>query len=281
MNIWIIDANSGVTILYHNILGMALNEDLVSGLLAALNLFSERELEQSGIESIEMSGLRWVYEHAREHNLLFVAAEEKGIVAEILRSRLDVIKRDFITRYAPTPEAWKEKWNGSVDEYRSYRVQIEMLVEQWKQAEMIAKTAVLFDLLGVFQTILNQCIDVIERHTRGLARERIYRNLSNFYDRFIDAIDAEKDKELDKITFSRETGWNILSINALNADTITLPSVFIDIVALMKSFIVHELGHTQSLTAFSEELYPYLLNNWNLLEELNMEKPLLTVFLNI
>ena len=39
---------------------LALDEDLISGLLAALNQFTTYEFQQ-GIESIEMGGLRWSY----------------------------------------------------------------------------------------------------------------------------------------------------------------------------------------------------------------------------
>jgi len=60
MNVWILDSESGITLLYKPYMDLALDEDLISGLLAALNQFTTYEFQQ-GIESIEMGGLRWSY----------------------------------------------------------------------------------------------------------------------------------------------------------------------------------------------------------------------------
>ena len=76
MNIWILDSESGITLLYKPYMDLPLDEDLVSSLLAALNQFTVFEFHK-GIESIDMGGLRWVYLEDREANLLFVAAGEK------------------------------------------------------------------------------------------------------------------------------------------------------------------------------------------------------------
>ncbi len=280
MNIWIVDNESGVTILYKDSLGLEIDEDLVSGLLTALNLFSEHELDQSGIESIDMSGLKWVYSHAQEYNLLFIAADKKETHAEIIRARLIVIKKDFLFHYAKTSSEWKEKWKGSVKPFKSYGDQIDEFMVQWKETEKIESYGILFDSLGVFQQILNICATVIEKYISGFRQERIYRNIENFYSRFIEAIQSDKDKELSKIKFSKEHGWNILNINVSIADPQTIPRVFLDIVKMMKNFIFYELGNEKALDAFSEELYPYLLNNWNQLQQLDLEKPLFSIFLN-
>ena len=280
MNIWIVDSESGVTILYKDSLGLEIDEDLVSGLLTALNLFSKHELDQSGIESIDMSGLKWVYSHAPEFNLLFIAADKKETHAEILRARLIVIKKDFLSHYAKTSSEWKEKWKGLVKPFKSYGDQIDEFMVQWKETEKIESYGILFDSLGVFQQILNICATVIEKYISGFRTERIYRNIENFYSRFIEAIQSDKDKELSKIKFSKEHGWNILNINVSIADPQTIPRVFLDIVKMMKNFIFYELGNEKALDAFSEELYPYLLNNWNQLQQLDLEKPLFSIFLN-
>ncbi len=280
MNVWIVDSESGVTILYKDSLGLEIDEDLVSSLLTALNLFSKHELDQSGIESIDMSGLKWVYSHAPEFTLLFIAADKKETHAEILRSRLIVIKKDFLSHYAKTSSEWKEKWKGLVKPFKSYGDQIDEFMVQWKETEKIESYGILFDSLGVFQQILNICATVIEKYISGFRKERIYRNIENFYSRFIEAIQSDKDKELSKIKFSKEHDWNILNINVSIADPQTIPRVFLDIVKMMKNFIFYELGNEKALDAFSEELYPYLLNNWNQLQQLNLEKPLFSIFLN-
>mgnify|MGYP006290097583 FL=1 len=92
INIWILDADSGVSLLYTAYMDFHVNEDLVSGLLTALNQFSSVELKQP-IESIEMSGLRWVYLSDPNSGLLFIAADKKDVSADLLSARLNVIKQ--------------------------------------------------------------------------------------------------------------------------------------------------------------------------------------------
>ena len=51
------ESDSGITLVYKPYMDFPVNEDLVSGLLTALNQFTIVEFKQ-GIESIEMGGLR-------------------------------------------------------------------------------------------------------------------------------------------------------------------------------------------------------------------------------
>ena len=120
MNIWILDSESGITLLYKSYLSLPLDEDLVSGLLAALNQFTVFEF-QEGIESIDMGGLRWVYLEDKELKLLFVAASEKTVSSNILKARLNIIKQTFIAEYASDKEAWKTLWKGNTDHFNPFK----------------------------------------------------------------------------------------------------------------------------------------------------------------
>ncbi len=95
MNIWILDSESGITLLYKAYMDLPIDEDLISGLLAALNQFTTYELKE-GIESIEMGGLRWAYLEEKDANLLFVATSEKNISSNMLRARLNIIMHSFL-----------------------------------------------------------------------------------------------------------------------------------------------------------------------------------------
>lgn len=106
MNVWVLDSESGITLLYKSYLDLSLDEDLISGLLAALNQFTVFELHE-GIESIEMGGLRWVYLDEKDLNLLFIGASEKIVNSDMLKARLNVIKQAFIQQYIPDREEWK------------------------------------------------------------------------------------------------------------------------------------------------------------------------------
>ena len=163
MNIWVMESDSGITLVYKPYMDFPVNEDLVSGLLTALNQFTLVEFKQ-GIESIEMGGLRWVYISDKDTNLLFIAADAKDVTAETLRARLDVIRHTFIQQYAHEGNRWGSKWAGNVEIYKPFENVIDEYYTQWKQAERITTVAEFFDILGIYQQILNLVINVIEGH---------------------------------------------------------------------------------------------------------------------
>ncbi|HEY0088188.1 MAG TPA: hypothetical protein VGB37_05055, partial [Candidatus Lokiarchaeia archaeon] len=73
MNVWILDSDSGLTLLYKAYMDLSVNEDLVSGLLTALNQLTIVEFKGLGIEALDMGGLKWVYVLDKDLNLLFIA----------------------------------------------------------------------------------------------------------------------------------------------------------------------------------------------------------------
>jgi len=173
MNIWILDSESGITLLYKSYLSLPLDEDLVSGLLAALNQFTVYEF-QEGIESIDMGGLRWVYLEDKELKLLFVAASEKTVSSSILKARLNIIKQTFIAEFVSDAESWKALWKGNTDHFNPFKKVIEEYYSQWLTAENITTIAEFYDILGVFQQILNLLMNLIEAHMGQNKKQRIY-----------------------------------------------------------------------------------------------------------
>ena len=157
MNIWVMESDSGITLVYKPYMDFPVNEDLVSGLLTALNQFTIVEFKQ-GIDSIEMGGLRWVYIQDKETNLLFIGADSKQVSGDMLRSRLDVIRHTFIQQYANSGNQFHGKWTGNVDVFKPFEDVIDEYYTQWKQAERITTVAEFFDILGIFQQILNLVI---------------------------------------------------------------------------------------------------------------------------
>ena len=100
---------------------LPINEDLVSGLLTALNQFTIMEFKQ-GIESIDMGGLRWVYLLDKDSGLLYIAAGTKEDSAEILRARLNVIKQEFTRTYVEGDgTSWRKEWDGNVEKFYPFK----------------------------------------------------------------------------------------------------------------------------------------------------------------
>ncbi len=280
MNIWIMESDSGITLLYKPYMDFSVNEDLVSGLLTALNQFTIVEFKQ-GIDSIEMGGLRWVYIQDKESNLLFIAADTKDVSADMLRSRLDVIRNTFIEQYLNDKAFWLNRWNGNVEIYKPFEKTIDEFYTQWKQAEHITTVAEFFDILGIFQQILNLVINVIESHLLPEKKEIIYNRIGEMFEHYVGHDYVRNNPELSKITFNRESGINIININPTNCDMFVVEKQIINLIRRIVDIIKSEEGFYSSLKYFIDEnIFDYLISNFSLLNELNLFTFLLQLFLS-
>lgn len=279
MNIWILDSESGITLLYKAFMDLPLDEDLVSGLLAALNQFTVFEF-QEGIESIEMGGLRWVYLEVKDLNLLFVAASEKNVNSDILKARLNIIKQVFIQEYASDQEKWNASWKGNTEVYYSFKDTIDEYYDQWIMAEKVTDIAEYYNVLGVFQQILNMLMNVIEADIPLLKKEKIYYNIEKMFKNYLNHDYVKNNQELRKFTFDRVTGINIININPANCDMLVVEKQIINLIRRIVNMIKLEEGYPNSLRYFIEEnIFDYLISNLSLLNELNLFKFLLQLFL--
>ncbi|TFG16539.1 MAG: hypothetical protein EU531_06225 [Promethearchaeota archaeon] len=279
MNIWILDSESGITLLYKSYLSLPLDEDLVSGLLAALNQFTVFEF-QEGIESIDMGGLRWVYLEEKELKLLFVAASEKTVSSNILRARLSIIKQTFIAEYAKNKEEWKVLWKGNTDHFNPFKKTIEEYYSQWLTAENITTIAEFYDILGVFQQILNLLINLIEAHMIQSKKQRIYLRIESMFENYLRHDYVKQHSELSKFSFHPATGINIINIDPTNCDMLVVEKQIINLIRRIVELIKIEEGYQKSLIYFIEEnIFDYLISNMSLLSELNLFKFLLRLFL--
>ena len=280
MNIWILDSESGITLLYKPYMDLSLDEDLISGLLAALNQFTIYELK-TGIESIEMGGLRWSYLEDKESNLLFVATSEKDISSNMLRARLNVIMQTFLEQYVSKDlEHWKNLWKGNTELFNPFKDVIDEFYSQWLTAENISTIAEYFDILGVFQQILNLLINVIEGHFTSEKKDRIYQQIKNMFDNYLKHQYVQNNPELSKISFNIVSGINIINIDPTNCDMLVVEKQIINLIRRITEMIKSEEGYYVTLHYFIEEnIFEYLISNIALLKELNLFKFLLQLFL--
>ena len=274
------ESDSGITLLYKPYMDFPINEDLISGLLTALNQFTIVEFKQ-GIDSIEMGGLRWVYIQDKESNLLFIAADSKEVKADILRARLDVIRHTFIEQYMNDESHWMERWNGNVEIYKPFEKIIDEFYTQWKQAEHITTVAEFFDILGVFQQILNLLINIIESHFYNEKKAILYASIESMFRNYSDHEYVKNHPELGKITFQRESGINIININPNNCDMLVVEKQIINLIRRIVQMVKEEAGFYDSLKFFIEEnVFDYLISNFSLLHELHLFRFLLQLLLS-
>jgi len=280
MNIWILDSESGITLLYKAYMDLPIDEDLISGLLAALNQFTTYELKE-GIESIEMGGLRWSYLEEKGANLLFVATSEKNISSNMLKARLNVIMQSFLEKYvSKNRDEWKSLWKGNTEHFAGFKDTIDEFYTQWLTAEDISTIAEYFDILGVFQQILNLLGNVIEAHFTTEKKENIYNQIESMFTNYLNHKYVQNNPELSKVSFNRSSGINIINIDPTNCDMLVVEKQIINLIRRITEMIKHEEGYYVTLHYFIEEnVFDYLISNINLLNELNLFKFLLQLFL--
>jgi len=280
MNIWILDSESGITLLYKAYMDLPIDEDLVSGLLAALNQFTTYELKE-GIESIEMGGLRWAYLEQKDINLLFVATSEKNISSSMLKARLNIIMQAFIEQYvSKNKEEWANLWKGNSELFYPFKDTIDEYYSQWLTAEDISTLAEYFDILGVFQQILNLLVNVIEGHFAPEKKENIYTQIESMFAHYLNHKYVQNNPELSKFSFSRGFGINIINIDPSNCDMLVVEKQIINLIKRITEMIKNEEGYYVTLHYLIEEnIFEYLISNITLLNELNLFKFLLQLFL--
>lgn len=273
------ESDSGITLVYKPYMDFPVNEDLVSGLLTALNQFTIVEFKQ-GIESIEMGGLRWVYILDKDTNLLFIGADSKQVTTDTLRSRLDVIRHTFIQQYANEKNRWGTKWAGNVEIYKPFENVIDEYYTQWKQAERITTVAEFFDMLGIFQQILNLVINVIEGHLTEEKKQSIYEKIEDMFKNYSKLDIVKKNPELSNITFQRKIGINIMGINPMNCDMFVAERELINLIKRLVGILNNEEDYFTCVKFFIEEnIYNYLISNFSLLHDLNLFIFLIKLFL--
>ncbi len=262
-------------------MNIPINEDLVSGLLTALNQFTMVELKQP-IESIDMGGLRWSYVLDDISKILFIGADTKQITTEMLRSRILVIKHSFIKDYLPEDPDWRSKWNGNIDRFRPFKATIDEYYQQWLQAENITNIAEFFDILGIFQQLFNLIQNIIDAQLNDLEKLKTYDRVTYMFDLFQSHKFIVAHPELSKIEFTKDSGFNIIGINPMAAkDFLMVEKQLINLLKGLIDILREEVTPRSRLIDLfiSGTIFDYIFNNFQLLRELNLDKFLLQLFL--
>jgi len=281
MILWILNSDSGIKLLYKSFLKTDADEDIVSGFLTAFHHFSMEEFHQS-LESIEMGGLRWIYILEPKFKLLFVAAGIKGTKTEILMGRLNVIKESFLKEFEPVWIKKKHSWDGNMNVYLPFLKVIEDYYGQWEEVESINQVADFFDILGVFQQIFIILRSILENRMYNKSKNIVLQKIEEVFKQFREQEKFKNQPELENITFSKESWFNIIDISLLKSEKDIvikfLKSILTEVVKTLKEV----KGKDLCLKYFSEErVYTYIYNNMELLKDLKLDMFLLELFLLI
>ncbi|NVM28868.1 MAG: hypothetical protein HWN65_08490 [Candidatus Helarchaeota archaeon] len=271
-DIWIIEKLGG-RCLYHRSYGaMKLDPDLLSSFLTGLNAFSEAELGDTGIESIEMGNMKWVYINWRGQ-VLAVAAADKQDDATSLNHQLHTICTLFLGQFGiDEDENYFRKWGGNVTAFDQFSPKLEELMQSWEAVSKVTDIAKFMNLLEVYQQIFHAFAKVLPSiKPEGQVK------LANKMNALIEKLPIV----FQNISYGK-TGWDILSV-LITASNCTEKILRDGLQFVLESFI------NEMKAIFKEELffeiakklvYPKILADWVRIRELEIDNFLLKIFLS-
>lgn len=281
MLIWILDSESGVKLLYTSLRDVNIDGDISSGFLTVFRQFFMIEFSEE-IESIELGGLRWIYIYENNYKLLFIAADNKRNTTAIMRNRLEVIKNAFIKEYKNVWEERGKTWDGNIRTFYPFLETIENYYNQWEKVETLVSLADFFDVLGIFQNIFITIRNIIEKRMYSKSREAILEKIEASLIAMNKSKKFQNRCELENITFSTEDWITIVDSNLIDCDKEIVIEYLKSILSILVNSIEIKKGAIKCLQYFREEgIFPYILNNIELLRDLNLDMFLLNLFLLI
>lgn len=296
-HVWIVKKDSSTMLFYYSYNNKPFKAILVSGLLSAMNSFSEIEIQKRGIQSIDMYDLRWVYLNDPKHNLLLIGADDRESNANVMQARLAVINSIFIDHYNINPKFW-DKSAIDLDMFLDFGPVLEELSLEWQIADKSMDLGLILDLLRVFQNIILILCDFIKSNIKGSnyrkllydlhqnsprLRER-YGNYINFkafevLELFLPKIDMVTEQ----IVFHPSEGQNILQSNPkIGLEHSMVKAIFYMII---RQFVKSIWEVSSSLndklvwyTFLQDHIMPYFIKQWDYLASLGILQELISIF---
>ncbi len=253
--IYIIEKKSGRAI-FSKSYEFNIDETLISGFLSALYGFAQAELEEGGVDNIDMYGNRFVYVDNR--GLLYIGAADKKDSAPMLHEQLSVIRDSFNESFSIPEDGGFDSlnWDGNVLTYRPFEETLDMLVQQWEMAKKIAKSAYMMDLIDVYQNLL-----------QGLAK----------FPEFIELklVAGEDELDISKMAFEEGTA-DMMMLAELDEETIRE-----NLNSILENFIII-LRRSMDQSSFLQRLQQFILPNvksdWSRIKEAKVDEFIIQLF---
>ena len=253
--IYIIEKKSGRAI-FSKSYEFKIDETLISGFLSALYGFAQAELEEGGVDNIDMYGNRFVYVDNR--GILYIGAADKQDSAPMLHEQLNVIKDSFNETFGIPEEGGFEKlrWDGNITIFKRFEEILNMLVQQWEMAKKVAKSAFMMDLIDVYQNLL-QALAKFPEFTK---------------------LDLAGGEELDisKMAFD-EGSADMMMLSQLDESVIreNLNNIVENFVSILK----RSMDNTTFTQRLQEFIFPFLKNDWDRIKVAKTDDFFINLFL--
>ncbi len=268
-DIWVVEKAGGRCLFHKSYGAIKLDSDLLSSFLTGLNAFSEAELGDSGIESIEMGGQKWVYINWR-NKMLLVAAADKDYPTIALNHQLEVVRKSFMDKFN-IDDAFFQSWNGNVALFSTFEPSLDELINDFRRVSKVTNIAKMMNLLEVYQQILHAFAKVLPA-IKDEGKEELRTKMLDVKD--------DLPSFFKNISYGK-TGWDVLTVDVTSSDCEEI-LLFDGLQYILDSFVL------EMKAIFKEELffeickklvYPKLLADWTRIRELNIDKFLLKLFL--
>ena len=184
----------------------------------------------------------------------------------------------FVKEYDITSKKMKSLIDQSI--YVEFQETLDMLEKQWKQAETILEggAALIFDLLGIFQQLFNQFNHIIQTTFFKEENEKVMDQVGEMLENLNTMPEFKENPELSHISFD-EHGWDIITLNPLKVELGVLKRTLILITIHLNNVLKENLTDYGRMNAYIKNLFPYIMAQYEMLENLGILHDLLRIFL--
>ena len=278
---------------YHSFDNVPFRAIIVSGLLAALNNFSEVEIQEQGIQSIEMHDMRWTYLVSSKHNLLLIAADSRGQNSKVMRSQLGIILNLFVIKYHIDLKYW-EDGAANLQFFEKFKFTLQSLRKEWEQVNESRSIGTLLDMLGLFQQILIKYIKIIRTYFKKKAYLHILREINEYTPLFWEWDEYRVNPEAFKILklyipmvdltkgiiiFDTSSGESLVNKETLGLEPTYMKSFFYSIIRHYNETIKEYINEKTWYDIQCREFLPILFSRWDQLHQLEILKELTRLLL--
>ncbi|QEE16715.1 hypothetical protein DSAG12_02545 [Promethearchaeum syntrophicum] len=292
-HIWIIKKDSSTMLFYHSFDNAPFRAIIVSGLLAALNNFSEVEIQEQGIQSIEMHDMRWTYVISSKHNLLLIAADAKEQNSKVMRSQLEIVLKLFVIKYHIDLKYW-EDGAANLQFFEKFKITLRSLRKEWELVSESRTIGTLLDMLGLFQQILIKYIKIIRTYFKKKAYLHILREINEYTPLFWEWDEYRVNPEAFKILklyipmvdltkgiiiFDTSSGDSLVNKETLGLEPTYMKSFFYSIIRHYNETIKEYVNEKTWYDIQCREFLPILFSRWDQLQQLGILKELTRLLL--
>jgi len=292
-HLWIIKKDSSTMLFYHSFDNVPFRAIIVSGLLAALNNFSEVEIQEQGIQSIEMHDMRWTYLVSSKHNLLLIAADIKEQNSKVMRSQLEIVLNLFVIKYHIDLKYW-EDGAANLKYFEKFEYTLKSLTREWKLVDESRNIGTILDILAVFQQILIKYIKIIRTYFKKKAYLQILRKINEYAPQLWEWDEYRvnpKGFEILKlyipivnltkgiITFDTSSGESLVNEENLGLEPNYMKGFFYSIIRHYNESIKEYVNEKAWNDIQCREFLPILFSRWDQLQQLNILKELTRLLL--